>query len=62
MKIISLNMGLPRRVQWKGKVVSTGICKTQSVNFDGDRQPPASCWRHALCCRRDGPDASSEAP
>jgi hypothetical protein len=25
MKIVSVNVGLPRTVQWKGKAVSTGI-------------------------------------
>jgi len=46
MKIVSLNVGLPRTVQWKGKAVSTGIFKTpvsgriplRTLNFDGDRQ------------------------
>src|SRR6516162_8869651 len=46
MKVVSLNVGLPRTVQWKGKAVSTGIFKTpvsgrirlRSLNFDGDRQ------------------------
>ena len=27
MKVISVNVGLPRTVQWKGKAVSTGIFK-----------------------------------
>jgi MOSC domain-containing protein YiiM len=27
MKLISLNVGLPREVTWKGKTVSTGIFK-----------------------------------
>jgi ferredoxin-NADP reductase/MOSC domain-containing protein YiiM len=50
MKIVSLNVGLPRTVQWKGKAVSTGIFKTpvsgriqlRSLNFDGDRQADLS--------------------
>jgi len=50
MKIVSVNVGLPRTVQWKGKAVSTGIFKTpvsgrirlRSLNFDGDRQADLS--------------------
>ncbi len=46
MQVISVNVGLPREVIWKGKPVSTGIFKEpvegrirlRSLNFDGDRQ------------------------
>jgi MOSC domain-containing protein YiiM len=46
MKLISLNVGLPREVTWKGKTVTTGIFKepvservmVRSLNLDGDRQ------------------------
>jgi MOSC domain-containing protein YiiM len=46
MKIISVNVGLPRTVRWKGETVSTGIFKTpvseritlRPLNLDGDRQ------------------------
>jgi MOSC domain-containing protein YiiM len=46
MKIISLNVGLPREVQWHGHTVTTGIFKTpttarirlRKLNLDGDRQ------------------------
>ena len=46
MKIISLNVGLPRIVQWKGLEVSTGIFKEpvagpvmlRQLDLDGDRQ------------------------
>lgn len=46
MKLISVNVGLPREVSWKGKTVTTGIFKTpvagrvmvRSLNLDGDRQ------------------------
>src|SRR5258706_190334 len=46
MKILSVNVGLPREVEWKGITVSTGIFKepvagTVTVrrnNLDGDRQ------------------------
>jgi MOSC domain-containing protein YiiM len=50
MKLISLNVGLPRDVDWHGKTVTTGIFK-QSVtgrialrrlNLDGDRQADLS--------------------
>jgi len=46
MQIISVNVGLPREVHWKGKHVSTGIFKqpvagrimVHRLNLDGDRQ------------------------
>jgi MOSC domain-containing protein YiiM len=46
MKLISVNVGLPREVIWKGKTVSTGIFKepvsarvmVRSLNLDGDGQ------------------------
>lgn len=50
MKVISVNVGLSRTVQWKGKAVSTGIFKApvsgrihlRTLNFDGDRQADLS--------------------
>lgn len=46
MQVVSLNVGVPREIHWKGRVVSTGIFKdpvsdVQAVrrfNIDGDRQ------------------------
>lgn len=46
MTIVSLNVGLPREVEWHGRLVSTGIFKSpvsgrlplRRLNFDGDRQ------------------------
>ena len=46
MKLISVCVGLPRQVSWKGKSVTTGIFKQQvdgrvmlrSLNLDGDQQ------------------------
>jgi MOSC domain-containing protein YiiM len=46
MHIISVNVGLPRKVDWKGKRVSTAIFKepvagrvvARRLNLDGDRQ------------------------
>lgn len=46
MKVISVNVGLPREVIWKGKTVLTGIFKEpvegrirlRSLNLDGDQQ------------------------
>jgi MOSC domain-containing protein YiiM len=46
MKIVSLNVGLPREVTWHGHVVETGIFKEpvagrvhlRKLNLDGDRQ------------------------
>jgi MOSC domain-containing protein YiiM len=50
MKIISVNVGLPREVTWKGKTVSTGIFKSpvtgrvavRKHNLGGDRQADLS--------------------
>jgi MOSC domain-containing protein YiiM len=46
MKLIAVCVGLPREVQWKGRIVSTGIFKEpitervrmEPLNIDGDRQ------------------------
>jgi MOSC domain-containing protein YiiM len=46
MKILSVNVGLPREVAWQGKVVTTGIFKEpvkgplmlRTLNLDGDGQ------------------------
>jgi hypothetical protein len=46
MKVVSLNLGLPRTVQWKNRAISTAIFKApvsdrvalRPLNFDGDRQ------------------------
>ena len=46
MKILSINVGLPREVTWKGTVVTTGIFKEpvkgrimmRTLNLDGDSQ------------------------
>src|SRR5437660_12656209 len=46
MKILSVNVGLPREVAWQGKLVTTGIFKDpvkgpvmlRRLNLDGDRQ------------------------
>ncbi len=50
MKLISVNVGLPREVTWKGKTVTTGIFKTaveglielRRHNLDGDKQADLS--------------------
>ncbi len=46
MKLVSVNVGLPREVTWKGKIVRTGIFKepintrvmVRELNLDGDGQ------------------------
>jgi MOSC domain-containing protein YiiM len=46
MKLISVNVGLPREVEWHGRSVTTGIYKEpvagrvrlRTLNLDGDRQ------------------------
>ncbi len=50
MRVVSVNVGLPREVQWKGRTVSTGIFKepvsgritVRRLNLDGDRQADLS--------------------
>jgi MOSC domain-containing protein YiiM len=50
MKLISVNVGLPREVMWHGRSVTTGIFKEpvdgrvamQTLNLDGDRQADLS--------------------
>ena len=45
-KLISINVGLPRTVEWKGRMVTTGIFKEpvegpvplQQLNLEGDKQ------------------------
>jgi MOSC domain-containing protein YiiM len=46
MRVVSVNVGLPRSVRWRGRDVTTGIFKEpvegrvrlQRLNLDGDRQ------------------------
>ena len=46
LRVVSVNVGLPREVVWKGRVVRTGIFKepvegrvaVRALNLDGDRQ------------------------
>jgi len=50
MRLVSVNVGLPREVAWKGRIVSTGIfkepvpgrVKLRTLNLDGDRQADLS--------------------
>jgi MOSC domain-containing protein YiiM len=50
MRIISINVALPRDVSWKGRIVNTGIFKEpvhgpvqmRQLNLDGDRQADLS--------------------
>jgi MOSC domain-containing protein YiiM len=50
MRLVSVNVGLPREVVWKGRSVSTGIFKEpvqgrvilRRLNLDGDRQADLS--------------------
>jgi MOSC domain-containing protein YiiM len=50
MKLLSVNVGLPREIEWKGKVVRTSIFKTPvqgrvrvgKFNLDGDQQSDLS--------------------
>jgi MOSC domain-containing protein YiiM len=56
LKVISVNVGLPREITWKGRIVSTGIFKepvagrvaVRRLNLDGDR--------HADLTVHGGPD------
>jgi MOSC domain-containing protein YiiM len=46
MKLLSIQVGLPREVQWQGRIVTTGIYKERvegpvmlrTLNLDGDGQ------------------------
>jgi MOSC domain-containing protein YiiM len=46
MKLLSVNVGPPRQVEWRGRIVSTGIFKSpvegrvrlRTLNLDGDKQ------------------------
>lgn len=46
MRVVSVNVGLPREVVWRGKAIATGIYKEpvegrvplRTLNLDGDRQ------------------------
>ncbi len=46
MRVLSVNVGLPREVMWRGKPITTGIYKApvtgrvpiRALNLDGDRQ------------------------
>ncbi len=46
MQVVSVNVGLPRQIAWKGRVATTGIFKepiegrvrVRALNLDGDRQ------------------------
>src|SRR5213080_3787881 len=46
MKLLSINVGLPREIEWKGKLVRTSIFKAPvpgrvrvaQLNFEGDQQ------------------------
>src|SRR5256885_17270554 len=46
MRIVSVNVGLPRQVTWRGRAITTGIFKepvagrvaVRALNLDGDRQ------------------------
>jgi MOSC domain-containing protein YiiM len=50
MKLVSINVGLPREVNWKGRTVTTAIFKEpvmgsielRNLNLDGDRQADLS--------------------
>jgi MOSC domain-containing protein YiiM len=50
MKVVSVNVGLPRQVEWRGRSVTTGIFKSpaagrvrvRALNLDGDRQADLS--------------------
>src|SRR5439155_21588347 len=50
MRVVSVNIGLPREIEWQGKLVTTAICKEpvagrvalRSLNLDGHRQADLS--------------------
>ena len=50
MRVVSVNVGMPRNVEWQGTTVSTGIFKEpveskvvlRELNIDGDAQADLS--------------------
>jgi MOSC domain-containing protein YiiM len=62
MRVVSLNIGLPREVEWHGQSVTTGIFKEpvggrvalRKLNLDGDRQADLSVhggeYKAVYCC------------
>ena len=59
MKILSVNIGIPREVPFQGEVVTTGIFKDpvegrvnlRTLNLDGDRQADLTVtWRERQGC------------
>lgn len=68
MRLLSVNVGLPRDVEWEGRTVNTAIWKTpvngpqmvRRLNIDGDGQADRAghvhrCLSHLRdgnCCRR----------
>jgi MOSC domain-containing protein YiiM len=69
MKIVSVNVGLPRGVTWQGKVVTTGIFKEpveapvmmRKLNLDRDGQADLTVHggvkkRFTFICRRRIPN------
>jgi MOSC domain-containing protein YiiM len=50
VKVVSVNVGLPREVEWRGRTVTTGIFKSpvegrvgvRTLNLEGDRQADLS--------------------
>ncbi|HUK54530.1 MAG TPA: MOSC domain-containing protein [Candidatus Binatia bacterium] len=61
MKLVSVNIGLPREVMWHGRIVTTGIFKEpaagrhalRKLNLDGDRQADLTVhggeWKAVYC-------------
>jgi MOSC domain-containing protein YiiM len=61
MKLVSLNVGLPREVPWRGATITTGIYKEpvsgrvalRKLNLDGDRQADLTVhggeWKAVYC-------------
>jgi len=50
MRVVSLNVGLPRQIEWRGRAVRTSIFKTPAdrrlrvttLNLEGDQQSDLS--------------------
>jgi hypothetical protein len=66
-RILSVNVGLPRDVDWHGKVVHTaiwkrpvsGACRVRRLNLDGDGQGDLRGHRHLMAGRARGQANSS---
>jgi len=69
MKLVSVNVGLPREVKWHGRIVTTGIFKEpvagrvalRKLNLDGDRQADLTDELATLRCENSGASLAADS-